>query len=75
MKPIEIKRGIYWVGVIDWAVRDFHGYITKNGTTYNNYLVMDNEVTLLDTVKHDFHSTAVENIRRVVDPYRIKRTS
>ncbi len=72
MKPIEIKPGIYWVGVIDWAVRDFHGYITKNGTTYNNYLVMDNEVTLLDTVKHDFHSTAVENIRRVVDPYRIK---
>lgn len=72
MKPIEIKPGIYWVGVIDWAVRDFHGYVTKNGTTYNNYLIMDDEVTLLDTVKHDFDATAVGNIRRVVDPYRIK---
>ncbi|HNT44795.1 MAG TPA: FprA family A-type flavoprotein [Syntrophorhabdaceae bacterium] len=72
MKPIEIKPGIYWVGVIDWAIRDFHGYVTKNGTTYNNYLVMDDEVTLLDTVKHDFDATAVENIRRVVDPYKIK---
>ncbi len=72
MKPIEIKPGIYWVGVIDWAIRDFHGYVTKNGTTYNNYLIMDDEVTLLDTVKHDFDTTAVENIRRVVDPYKIR---
>lgn len=72
MKPIEIKPGIYWVGVIDWAVRDFHGYVTKNGTTYNNYLVMDDEVTLLDAVRHDFDATGVANIRRVVDPYRIK---
>ncbi|HBL24953.1 MAG TPA: MBL fold metallo-hydrolase, partial [Deltaproteobacteria bacterium] len=72
MKPIEIKPDIYWVGVIDWAVRDFHGYVTPNGTTYNNYLIMDEQVTLLDTVKHDFGASAVDNIRRVVDPYRIK---
>ena len=72
MKPIEIKPDIYWVGVIDWAVRDFHGYVTPNGTTYNNYLIVDEQVTLLDTVKHDFGASAVDNIRRVVDPYRIK---
>ncbi len=72
MKPIEIKPDIYWVGVIDWAVRDFHGYITPNGTTYNNYLIMDEQVTLLDTVKHDFDMVAVENIKRLVDPKKIK---
>ncbi|HOC45686.1 MAG TPA: FprA family A-type flavoprotein, partial [Syntrophorhabdaceae bacterium] len=72
MKPIEIKPDIYWVGVVDWAVRDFHGYITQNGTTYNNYLVLDEQVTLLDTVKHDFDMVGVENIRRVVDPKQIK---
>ncbi len=72
MKPIEIKPDIYWVGVIDWAIRDFHGYVTQNGTTYNNYLIMDNQVTLLDTVKHDFGTVAINNIRRVVDPYKIK---
>jgi flavorubredoxin len=72
MKPIEIKPDIYWVGVIDWAVRDFHGYVTPNGTTYNNYLIMDEQVTLLDTVKHDFGASAVDNIRRIVDPCRIK---
>ena len=28
MNAIEIKPNIYWVGVVDWGVRDFHGYIT-----------------------------------------------
>jgi anaerobic nitric oxide reductase flavorubredoxin len=54
MRAVEIKPGIYWVGAIDWAVRDFHGYITPNGTSYNNYLILDKHVTLVDTVKHDF---------------------
>ncbi|MBS1235183.1 MAG: beta-lactamase domain protein [Nitrospirae bacterium] len=54
MKTVEIKPDIYWVGAIDWGVRDFHGYVTPNGTTYNNYLIMDEQITLVDTVKHDF---------------------
>ena len=28
MKAVEIKPDIYWVGVIDWGARDFHGYVT-----------------------------------------------
>lgn len=72
MKAVEIKDGIYWVGAIDWAVRDFHGYATPRGTTYNNYLVMDDEITLLDTVKYDFSDITIKNIRSVVDPSRIK---
>jgi flavorubredoxin len=72
MTAVEIKNGIYWVGAIDWAVRDFHGYMTPRGTTYNNYLIMDDEITLLDTVKYDFADTAIKNIQSVVDPARIK---
>ena len=72
MKAVEIKNGIYWVGAIDWAVRDFHGYMTPRGTTYNNYLIMDDEITLLDTVKYDFADTAIKNIQSLVDPARIK---
>ncbi len=71
MKAIEIKPDIYWVGAVDWAARDFHGYVTPNGTTYNNYLIMDEKVTLLDTVKYDFASVAVENIKGIVDISRI----
>jgi flavorubredoxin len=71
MKAVEIKPDIYWVGVIDWAVRDFHGYVTPHGTTYNNYLIKDEQVTLVDSVKHDFASTAIANIKSVVDPSKI----
>jgi len=71
MKAVEIKNNIYWVGAIDWAVRDFHGYMTPHGTTYNNYLIMDDDITLLDTVKYDFADTTIKNIQSIVDPARI----
>ncbi len=72
MGAVEIKPGIYWVGAIDWAIRDFHGYITPNGTTYNNYLIRDKHVTLVDTVKHDFAEHTIDNIRGLVDPATIE---
>lgn len=72
MKAVEIKDGIHWVGAIDWAVRDFHGYVTPRGTTYNNFLLLDQEVTLVDTVKHDFSEMTLKNVRSLVDPARIK---
>ncbi|MBS1233162.1 MAG: fold metallo-hydrolase [Nitrospirae bacterium] len=72
MKAVEIKPDIYWVGAIDWAVRDFHGYVTPNGTTYNNYLVLDEQITLFDTVKHDFSDVTIGNIRSLIDPSKLK---
>jgi flavorubredoxin len=51
MKPIQIAKDIYWVGAVDWNLRDFHGYLTESGTTYNAYLIVDEKVTLIDTVK------------------------
>ncbi len=72
MKAVELKKGVFWVGAIDWAVRDFHGYETPRGTTYNNYLILDDEVTLLDTVKYDFAEITVKNIRNIVDPSKIR---
>lgn len=72
MKATELINGIYWVGAIDWAVRDFHGYATPRGTTYNNYLIMDDDITLVDTVKYDFSEITIKNIRSIVDPAKIK---
>lgn len=72
MKAVQIKSDIYWVGAIDWGVRDFHGYITPNGTTYNNYLILDRDITLVDTVKHDFSEITIDNIRSICDPGQIK---
>jgi anaerobic nitric oxide reductase flavorubredoxin len=72
MKAVEIKPDIYWVGAIDWAIRDFHGYVTPNGTTYNNYLILDEQITLLDAVKHDFAEVSIENIKGLTDPSKIR---
>lgn len=72
MGSIEIKPGIHWVGAIDWAVRDFHGYITPHGTTYNNYLILDTHVTLVDSVKEDFTEYTIDSIRGLVDPAKIE---
>lgn len=71
MKPVEIVKGIYWVGSIDWNIRDFHGYATYQGTTYNAYLIMDEKITLIDTVKMEFADELIENISQIVDPKKI----
>lgn len=72
MKAVEIRDSIYWVGAIDWAVRDFHGYVTPRGTSYNNYLLLDEEITLIDTVKFDFAEATLRCIENLVDPAKIK---
>jgi len=71
MKPIEIAEKIYWVGVVDWNIRDFHGYSTYQGSTYNAYLIMDEKITLIDTVKREFADELLANISRIVDPRKI----
>ncbi|MCM8790917.1 MAG: flavodoxin domain-containing protein [Candidatus Omnitrophica bacterium] len=73
MKPVEIKKGIWWVGAIDWNVRNFHGhtYTTKRGTTYNSYLIVDEKIALVDTVYGPFASELIENISRIVPPEKI----
>jgi len=71
MPPVEIKKGVYCVGAVDWNVREFHGYSTLKGTTYNAYLVMDEKITLFDTVKKPFVNDLICNISRIVDPRKI----
>ena len=51
MKALKISENVYWVGAIDWNVRNFHGYETEKCTTYNAYLILDEKITLVDTVK------------------------
>src|SRR4030065_2302842 len=71
MKPVKITEGIYCLPAIDWNIRDFHGYATEQGTTYNAYLILDEKITLIDTVKKEFADQFIENISRIVDLKRI----
>ena len=67
----EIKNGIYWVGAIDWDLRDFHGYTTPKGTTYNAYLIVDEKIALVDTVKEQFSEELLARVAEIVDPSKI----
>lgn len=58
----KLNESISWVGHVDWTIRDFHGYNTSRGSTYNAYLIQDESPTLVDTVKAAF---APELIRKL----------
>ncbi len=66
-----ITENIYWVGVIDWNIRDFHGYKTRRGTTYNAYLILDEKTTLVDTVKSKFSDGLLANICKITSLEKI----
>lgn len=73
MAKLEIKKDIFWVGAVDWNVRTFHGhtYTTKRGTTYNAYLILDDKVTLVDTVYPPFAGELIEKIKEIIPPEKI----
>ena len=71
MNKVFLAEGINWVGVVDWDIRDFHGYITRRGTSYNSYLIQDDKIALVDTVKHTFSNELLRNICDFVDPRKL----
>ena len=71
LNAIEIAPKVWWVGGLDWNERQFHGYTTERGITYNAYLIMDEKVTLIDTAKATFTDEFVQRISQVVDPAKI----
>lgn len=67
MQATPVSDGIQWVGAIDWNLRDFHGYETPRGATYNAYLVFGaDKIALIDTVKAAFVPELLERITSVV---------
>ena len=69
----KLTEGVYWVGVVDWALRQFHGHelSTHRGSSYNAYLIVDEKTVLVDTVWGLFQDQFIENIREIVDPASI----
>ncbi|QXM07038.1 FprA family A-type flavoprotein [Crassaminicella indica] len=71
MQPVELKKDIYWVGAIDWDLRNFHGYLTQRGSSYNAYLIIDEKITLIDTVKGLFADELLDRVSKIIDPSKI----
>lgn len=64
MKPREIKRGVYWVGAIDWDRRLFDSLIPlPDGTSYNSYLIQGSEkIALVDTVDPTMEQVLINHL-------------
>jgi len=71
MNPIKIKEGVYWVGEIDWELRNFHGYSTQRGSTYNAYLILDEKITLIDSVRPYLYDKMMQRMSSLIDPSKI----
>ncbi len=67
----KLIENIYWVGSVDYNVRDFHGYRTERGSTYNSYLILDEKNALVDTVKEPFAQELLNNIEKHISAEKI----
>lgn len=67
----KISNNVYWVGAIDNEIRDFHGYSTQRGTTYNAFLILGKKPILIDTVKKPFFEEMLARISSIIDPKKI----
>ena len=66
-----LRENINWVGHVDWTVRDFHGYDTEQGTTYNAYLIRDEKTALIDSVKGEHAGQLLRNVAELIDLSKI----
>nr|WP_302578344.1 FprA family A-type flavoprotein [Methanobrevibacter arboriphilus] len=66
-KATKIADRVYWIGVLDWDLRSYHGY-TLDGTSYNAYLVFgDEKVALIDNA---YPGKTEELMARVDDAFQ-----
>ncbi|TFG24016.1 MAG: MBL fold metallo-hydrolase, partial [Promethearchaeota archaeon] len=69
----EILKDVFYIGYVDWEVRNFHGYSTHKGSSYNAYLVKSgSDYILIDTVKRPYFHYYLDKIKTVCDPKDIK---
>lgn len=64
---IPISDHLTWVGTNDRETDLFEGmWPLPRGVSYNSYLVKDQKIALIDTVKHTAFDRYIENIRRCI---------
>ncbi|MCE5213487.1 MAG: FprA family A-type flavoprotein [Methanobacterium sp.] len=68
MKATAVKMadGVYWTGVLDWDIRNYHGY-TLDGTTYNSYLVFCQDKAVL--IDNTYPGSSAQMWGRIEDAF------
>ncbi len=64
----KLDNNVYWVGVNDRETDYFENlWPIPNGISYNSYLIVDEKVVLVDTVKIDYQDSYLDNIMELTD--------
>lgn len=64
---MKITNDIYYVGVNDHKVDLFEGmYVVPNGMSYNSYVVLDDKITVFDSVDAHFGEEWLANVESVL---------
>ncbi|WPC44639.1 FprA family A-type flavoprotein [Clostridium sp. JS66] len=72
MSTVKLKNNIYWVGVNNPELRVFDIIMeTKKGTTYNSYLIDDDKVAVVDTVKDGYFDEFLSNIKSIIGDRKV----
>ncbi|AEB75517.1 FprA family A-type flavoprotein [Clostridium botulinum] len=72
MGAIKLKDDIYWVGVKDPNLEVFDIIMeTKKGTTYNSYIINDEKVVIIDSVKDGFWDKSIESIKEIIGDKKV----
>jgi flavorubredoxin len=69
MKPIEIRPGVFWVGINDRVTERFEGLwpISEEGISYNSYLIKDEKSALIDLSKEMLSDDYLTQLSEVFD--------
>jgi len=72
MESIKLKDNIFYVGVKNPELRVFDVIMeTKKGTSYNSYLIADEKIALIDTVKDGYYEEFLGNIKNIIGDRKI----
>lgn len=72
MSAVELKDDVYWVGVKDSELEVFDIIMkTERGTTYNSYLIDDDRIAIIDSVKDGFLNQSIESIQEIIGDRKV----
>lgn len=64
----QVAKDVFWLGVNDWDLREFHSMQSPVGTSYNSYLIKAKEPTIVDAVKHTLAHEWIARIQSIYGP-------
>lgn len=69
----KIKENIYQIRVIDKESKNFHGCLFPviDGTSYASYLILDEQITFIDTVEMKYYAQVEEALEKLLDGRKI----